>query len=232
VRFRNIKVTAPNGSIIWQGPPDLSHLPPEEIDPAGQVSPPSARKIDLLQNFSAGTDALLGTWTESGDGLAGSGANAQVQFHTSLPDEYVYRVRFVRVDGNNPIALIASREGRSLAFVVGGHDGTISGFGNVDGASYDNNDTTRRLTRWISNGIVHTLVLRVRKDWMQAYLDGVQHDRVSEDSSNLTLPAEFRRDNSPPLVIWLGGDQVTVKSADLFELAPALIPAATGPSEK
>jgi tRNA A-37 threonylcarbamoyl transferase component Bud32 len=232
VRFRNIKVTAPNGSIIWQGPPDLSHLPPEEIDPAGQVSPPSARKIDLLQNFSAGTDALLGTWTESGDGLAGSGANAQVQFHTSLPDEYVYRVRFVRVDGNNPIALIASREGRSLAFVVGGHDGTISGFGNVDGASYDNNDTTRRLTRWISNGIVHTLVLRVRKDWMQAYLDGVQHDRVSEDSSNLTLPAEFRRDNSPPLGIWLGGDQVTVKSADLFELAPALIPAATGPSEK
>ena len=32
-RFRNIKVTAPDGSIIWQGPPDLTHLPPEQIDP-------------------------------------------------------------------------------------------------------------------------------------------------------------------------------------------------------
>ncbi len=35
-RFRNIKVTAPGGSIIWQGPPDLSHLPPEQVDPAGK----------------------------------------------------------------------------------------------------------------------------------------------------------------------------------------------------
>jgi hypothetical protein len=35
-RFRNIKVTAPDGSIIWQGPPDLSHLPPEQIDPPGK----------------------------------------------------------------------------------------------------------------------------------------------------------------------------------------------------
>jgi len=32
-RFRNIKLTAPDGSVIWQGPPDLSHLPPVQIDP-------------------------------------------------------------------------------------------------------------------------------------------------------------------------------------------------------
>ncbi len=24
VRFRNIKVTAPNGTVLWEGPPDLS----------------------------------------------------------------------------------------------------------------------------------------------------------------------------------------------------------------
>jgi hypothetical protein len=152
-----------------------------------------------------------------------------------LPDEYALRVRFVRFDGNNPIALIVSHEGRPFAFVLGGHEGTLSGFGMVDGRNYDDNDTSRRSTRWIANGIVHTMVLRVRKTWAQVYLDGMQHDRVNEQLSSLALPTDFHRDNSPPLGIWLGGDPVTIQSAELLPLSPALSTAttpATEPSEK
>ncbi|MGD0767084.1 MAG: protein kinase [Tepidisphaeraceae bacterium] len=234
-RFRNIKLTAPDGSVIWQGPPDLSHLPPKQIDPSDQISPPLVRKTDLLKNFNPSSDVLLGSWNVGSDGLTGQGASAQIQFHLPLPQEYVLRVRFVRFDGNNPIALIASRQGRPIAFVLGGHEGTLSGFGVVDGKNYDDNETTRRAPRWITNGIVHTLVLRVRKQFALAYLDGVQHDRVNVELSSLALPAEFHRDSSPPLGVWLGGDQVTVQSAELLELAPTLPPetmsATTAPSE-
>ncbi|MGD0139844.1 MAG: hypothetical protein ABSD28_13275 [Tepidisphaeraceae bacterium] len=174
---------------------------------------------------------LLGSWNASSDGLTGQGSSAQIQFHSRLPDEYVFRVRFVRFDGNNPIALIASRQGRPFAFVLGGHEGTLSGFGVVDSKNYDDNETTRRSPRWIANGIVHTLVVRVRNQFALAYLDGIQHDRVNLELSSLALPAGFHRDNSPPLGVWLGGDQVTIQSAELLELAPTLPTATTAPSE-
>jgi hypothetical protein len=188
------------------------------------------RKTDLLRNFSASTDVLLGSWNVGSDGLTGQGAGAQVQFHVPLPEEYVLRVRFVRFNGNNPISLIASRRGRPFAFVLGGHEGTLCGFGVIDGKNYDDNETTRRSPRWITNGIVHTLVVRVRKQFALAYLDGIQHDRVNVELSSLALPAEYHRDNSPPLGVWLGGDQVTVQSAELLVPAPAL-PPATMPAE-
>jgi tRNA A-37 threonylcarbamoyl transferase component Bud32 len=227
-RFRNIKLTAPDGSVIWQGPPDLSHLGPRQIDPPEQVSVPIVRKTDLLKSLGASNDALLGSWNAGSDGLTGQGAGAQIQFHVPLPQEYVFRVRFIRFDGNNPIALIASRQGRPFAFVLGGHEGTLSGFGVIDGKNYDDNETTRHAPRWIANGIVHTLVVRVRKQFALAYLDGIQHDRVNVELSTLALPAEIHRDNSPALGVWLGGDQVTIQSAQLLELAPELAPATTG----
>lgn len=231
IRFRNIKLTAPDGTMIWQGPPDLSRMPPEQLDPPGDVAPPKIKKIDLLAGFTPGTDALLGTWTASADGLTGSGPAAQVQFHASLPDEFVYRVRFVRFSGKGPIALIASRGGRAFTYEIGGHDGTTTGFGVVDGKNYDDNETTRRAPRWTANGVEHTVVLRVRKDWILAYIDGVQHDRVSELSA-LALPADFKHDNTPPLGIWLGGDSVEIKSADIFELLPTAAPATMNAAEE
>ncbi|MGD0388692.1 MAG: protein kinase [Tepidisphaeraceae bacterium] len=234
-RFRNIKLTAPDGSVIWQGPPDLSHLAPQEIDPSDQISAPMVRKTDLLKSFGASSDVLLGSWNAGSDGLTGRGTSAQIQFHIPLPEEYVFRVRFVRFGGNKPIALIASRDGRPFAFVLGGHEGTLCGFGVIDGRNYDDNETTRHSPRWITNGIVHTLVVRVRKQFALAYLDGMQHDRVNVELSSLALPAECRRDRSPPLGVWLGGDQVTIQSAELLDLVPALppatMPATMAPSE-
>ena len=58
VRFRNVKVTAPNGAVLWEGLPDLSlpaqvsgvpETPPEspEESPDSNEPPPDAPKADL-----------------------------------------------------------------------------------------------------------------------------------------------------------------------------------------
>lgn len=231
VRFRDFKVTAPNGLIIWQGPPDLSELPAGSIDPPHPAVPPDLHKTDLLKQFDPAADALAGVWSATSDGVTGQGAGAQIQFRTAPPAEYDYRVSFVRSQGNGPIAMIAAQQGHPFAWIVGGHDGTVTGFGLVNGKAYDQNETMRRADQWISNGLVHTLVLRVRKDLIMGYVDGAHQDGVDGKSNVLTLPPEFRQDNSARLGIWLGGDEVVIKSADVFELAPRLAPA-TGPSDR
>ena len=141
-RFRDIKVTAPDGTTMWQGVPDLSQLPANQIDPPNSVHLPDSGKTDLIKTMNLAADTQSGSWTTIGNGITGQGTNARIQFHSPLPPEYDYRVSFVRNSGNGPIALVASANGRPFAWVIGGHDGTLSGFGMLSGKDYDVNPTT------------------------------------------------------------------------------------------
>jgi hypothetical protein len=231
IRFRDMVVKAPDGAVLWQGPPDISRLSPAEIDRPNSVPPVDMRKTSLLGGVDLPGDALAGLWTRSGEDLRGQGPGAQIQFPFQPPDEYDYRVSFVRFNGNGAIGLIAAQHGNPFEWIFGGQGGTVTGAGNVGSEPYDNNETTRHAANWLPNGVVHTLVVRVRRDWVLAYLDGSFMGRVSGEYNKFTLPADVRAPSATqPLGIRLESDAVIVKSVDVFALSQRT--AATEPGEK
>jgi hypothetical protein len=83
---------------------------------------------------------------------------------------------------------------------------------------------------WLPNGLVHTLVVRVRKDWAIAFLDGQNLGRANGLLMPLSLPSYVKTPSAAsPLGIWLESDAVIVKSADVFALSPR---ATTEPGER
>ncbi len=230
VRYRQIQVTDPDGKVMWQGPPDLSQLPADLVDPPSAITPPDLHKTDLLSRFDRGADVLSGSWSQSVDGLAGRGIDAEVKFPATLPPEYDFRVSFIRATGVGGIALVASAQGHPFAWVVSAPGG-ITGFEQVNGASFDNNDTTRRTPRFpLTNGVIHTAVLRVRSDIILGYLDGPQRDFVRTEGVTLSLPPQIHQSSTAPLGVSLGSGQYTIKSVDLFPVAPRPTPATTAPA--
>jgi serine/threonine protein kinase len=230
VRFRDIVVKSPDGAVLWQGPPDVTRLPANEVDRPNSVPPVDMKMTDVLAHVDLMGDALAGQWTESGDAIRGQGDGAQIQFPTQPPAEYDYRITFVRYSGNGGVGLICSQRGKSFVWIFGGHNGTASGLGQVQGEPFDNNETTRHSMNWLPNGLVHTLVVRVRKDWAIAFLDGQNLGRANGLLMPLSLPSYVKTPSAAsPLGIWLESDAVIVKSADVFALSPR---ATTEPGER
>ncbi|MGA3067465.1 MAG: protein kinase [Tepidisphaeraceae bacterium] len=217
VRFREIQVTAPDGTVLWNGPPDLSRLPPEELDSGNAAATAEYRKTDLLARVDPNKNALQGLWTMQEGVLGGQGPGAQMQLGTAPAGEYDFRVTFTRADGEEPIGLAGSYEGHPFGWIVGGHNNTMAGFAMVGGLDYDANKTTRNSTQWITNGQTHVAVLQVRGDALAVYLDGRAAGEMDTDYSNVTLPASWRAGGGAMLGVWLGGDRVLIQSADVIQ---------------
>jgi serine/threonine protein kinase len=209
-RFRHIKVTAPDGAIMWQGIPDLSQLGANQLDLSRNPAAIDSNKTDLLKNLDLTANVLGGSWKPAAVAptdhasslpmtwsLAASGAGAQIQFPMALPPEYDFRATVIRATGNGALAMIAAENGNPFAWVIGGHAGTVSGFGVINGKDYDANDTTHRAGGWLSNGVEHTLVLRVRKDSIIAYIDGLPQLTLDTNLTGLSLSPNFKKSAAP-----------------------------------
>ena len=81
-RFRNIKITSADGTLLWKGNPrivdDAADAEAEDDPPAGAASepmpkgyvpPPGARRVDLLSLVDVNKDAVFGKWTRIGDAV-------------------------------------------------------------------------------------------------------------------------------------------------------------------
>ena len=208
-RFRDIKVTTPDGTIMWSGPPDLSKLPRFALDRSNLLVPPLSR-IDLLNQAEPARDTLAGNWTLGKDSLTSSaGASAQIEFPHAPTGDYDYRVEFSRSTGESPISLIFPAGGQMCDWVVSGQKPTITGFASVDGEGFDNNRTTNHFVRPVlENNERHTLVVALR-------------NRMATDRQ-ITPPRGNR------LGLRIGGDVVTILSADVLPVAVTT----TRPAEK
>ncbi|HEY1921216.1 MAG TPA: protein kinase, partial [Tepidisphaeraceae bacterium] len=159
-RFRDIKVTAPDGSLMWSGPPDLSNLPRFAINRSNLLVPPLPR-INLLAQCDTARDTLAGTWTQSNDSLTSTaGANSQIEFPYTPTGDFDYRVEFSRAAGESPITLIFPFDGQICDWTISAQKPAITGFAKVDDQGFDNNHTTSHYVRTIlENNERHILVV-------------------------------------------------------------------------
>jgi serine/threonine protein kinase len=232
-RFRDIKVASPAGDPMWDAKTHLPNIDPSELDTENIGAPPSYHKTNLISLVHPRADGRDGIWLLRAGILSGQGPGAQLHFPYSPSGEYDYRISVNRVMGIQPVALIATQNGHPFAWVVGGHRDTLAGFAMVDGRDYDLNITTREGQKWLGNEAKVTLVLRVAKDSVTAYVDGQQAGFYKTDFSDMSLPATWYHQASPTPGIWLGGDHVAIDSADVLTYAvPFDAPPTTGPSTR
>jgi hypothetical protein len=230
VRFRDIRVTRLNGSTMWNGLSELSRIPPEQLAPRESAIGPLYHKTDLLAGADPSAGTLSGSWSLAEGRLTGQGHGAQIAFGYCPAGEYDYRVTFTRAAGDKPIALIVAQNGRQFAFVAGNHGNTTGGFSMVNGMPDDDNTSTQFLKSWISNGTPTTVVIRLQKGIASAYLNGQLEDEVETGVTDMSLPSDYHRPATPSLGIWLGGDPVTIESADVLEYAVPFQAPVTAPT--
>jgi hypothetical protein len=219
-RYRNLRVTTPDGTPLFTGPPDLAELPSSEVDQPGSDPIPPMRIVDLLKGVNVRRDTLSGHWERSGDALVSlTGAPAQLQFNHDPSARYNLRVRFTRPQGDAPVSLICRTPKRWFCFTVGGARNTTAGIGAIKGASYDRNQSTKKSPAWIANRTPHELVVAFRNEYIRAYLDGTQIGYLNPDQfDKLDLEPSLTPPTRNSVGIATGGDAITIDSADIIEI--------------
>jgi hypothetical protein len=152
--------------------------------PAPRPSVP-LRKVDLFPHVDPARDTIAGNWRAEGGALMSDASRrARLGIRYAVPREYDFRVQFTQVDGNNCVVQMFTA-GNPAALVLGGWNRTVSGFQQINGKWANINATGVRKLQW-ENGRMHTSVVRVRRDRIEAWLDGKLITSYATDGSDLS----------------------------------------------
>jgi len=159
-----------------------STLPATE--PPTTVAAATGRTIDLIPSVDLGRDALGGNWRMDGDALISDASHrARLALRYRLPREYDFRIQFTQVDGDN-CAVQMFTAGNPCMLVMGGWKRTVTGFQQIAGKSANVNPTGVRDLDW-ENGRKHTSLIRVRRQVIEAWIDGKLVTSYKTDGSDL-----------------------------------------------
>jgi serine/threonine protein kinase len=218
-RFRDIRVTAADGSVLFSGPPDLSGLPASQRDSGAAANPTLLNRVDLLGALDLAKSTLSGYWNLKNSTLSSAqGARAQIEFPYTPGVQYDYRIQLTRSQGDAPISLIGVGGGHEFSWVIGGPRDTVCGLAKIGGKDFDDNPTTTRNRGLLLNGRTHTLVLAVRGQMVRAFIDGTQHCIYKTDFKDLTIDPTLAQPGKTTLGFCINGDSVTIQSADVLEI--------------
>jgi hypothetical protein len=143
------------------------------------------RTIDLLPYVDLARDTVGGQWRLDGGALICDASHrARVGIRYRVPREYDFRVQFTQVDGENCAAQMFTAA-NPAALVLGGWKRTVTGFQQIDNKWANANPTGVRGLRW-DNGRKHTSVVRVRRQSIEAWLDGKLITSHKTDGSDLS----------------------------------------------
>ena len=128
--------------------------------------------MNLIPLIDPIKDASVGTWIIEKGSLVSVGNKNAIQIPYVPPEEYDFRIVFSRTSGNENVTQIFSQRGRAADWVMDGWGQRIFGFERVAGKNADANNTTVHLPHGFDNGHSYTSILQVRKNGVQALLDG------------------------------------------------------------
>jgi formylglycine-generating enzyme required for sulfatase activity len=183
---------------VEQGGSDTP-VPPAHIQPAivtpmttNAVQTPGQQTVDLLKLVDLARDTRSGSWTKSGSTLITTQTGTcELVFPCAVPQEYDYTIVFQHTGGGTPIGFMLTAGGRQFAFGVGNFDNKTAGFTTVDNHGLGDNGTTSTSTEWIKTGQPQKVLLRVRKNRTEAYLDNQLVSSVDTDIHDVGLPPGY-----------------------------------------
>ncbi|WDI40625.1 serine/threonine-protein kinase [Bremerella sp. P1] len=144
--------------------------------------------INLISRIDLPANAVAGNWEVTPDGQlhADAAAGARIMLPFLPPREYDLEVQFTRNSGAQSIALHFLAGEGNASFDIDGWTENLGGIQNIDGENIRTNPT-RVDSVVLENGRRYRAEVRVRRDQVQAYLDGQLLATYEGDGSNLTL---------------------------------------------
>ena len=110
------------------------------------------KAVDLLPLIDTERDAFRGHWRiENGQLLSDKGSHSRLSIHYNVPNEYDYRIVFVRTDGTEDVTQILTKSGHQFFWAMGAYKNTVFGFGKIDGKDCHKNETTNWQTSCLDN---------------------------------------------------------------------------------
>lgn len=154
----------------------------------------SAADADQWQNLIPNTDPnkaqVAGSWSkQDGALLTNAAPGARLALPVRPNGEYDFRVSFTRRTGKDSIGLFFVSGGKQAAFEVDAWGQHLAGMQLLDGKDLRANPT-RVANQALENGRRYTIEVRVRKDRVEALLDGkplVTHRSNGSDFSMVDL---------------------------------------------
>ncbi len=166
--------------------------------PAPVVAAPTGRVMDLLAMIDLDRDTIAGQWKQVPGGITSDDAKfARLVLPYDPPEEYDFRIDFTRTASNQESLLQIFRlHQRRCAWVMNGWKGTTCAFSLVSGKNgLDNGTGVKGIG--LHAGERHSSVVKVRKDAIEAYVDGKLVTRYETDGSDLSLAKDWNLNNRP-----------------------------------
>lgn len=141
--------------------------------PAVIAAAPGGAAINLLDGIAIRRSTVAGGWSHPGGELRSKGNTGfdRFAFDAPAPEEYDFRVVFTRISGNLAVAQhLVLPDGKDVMWIMGGFGNTVFGLEMVGGAAGNANPTTVKMG--LENGRRYESVVKVRRDRIQAQLDG------------------------------------------------------------
>lgn len=147
---------------------------------------------DLIGMIDVARDSVAGQWRVTPEGLlAGAATGARIVLPVEPTGEYNFRVTFTRRTGQHSIALLFVCGTGQAAFDLDAWGQHLAGFQNIAGKTARDN-TTRIENVALVNGRKYTAELRVRRDRVEAWLDGKLLTVYRGNGSDLSMLSNWR----------------------------------------
>ncbi|MEZ6129748.1 MAG: protein kinase [Planctomycetaceae bacterium] len=151
--------------------------------------------MNLIPQIDPSRDTVAGVWQNvNGELSVEAAVSARLVLPVAVPAEYDFDIEFTRHDGVHSIALV---------FAVGDHQATydidawgehVAGIQNIGGQSIQPSrpNSTMVPSQQLVNGQRYSAEVRVRRDHVQAWLNGQLLTTYHGDGSDLSLIPEWR----------------------------------------
>ncbi|CAN5914340.1 hypothetical protein BH11VER1_BH11VER1_25920 [soil metagenome] len=194
-------------------------MPPTSIVPA---TAPGI--INLLALGDADLDKIEGDWKMINGELKGSGSDhSRIAFNAPVPEEYDFRIRFTRQEGNLVVMQHLPFQGREVLWVMGGAFNNAQGLFMINGRNLDDTNPTT-MKKGLENGHRYESIVKVRRGRIQVELDGKSVVDYKTDGSDLTVVGGWKFPD--PKKLGVGCSQPTVfHSIELIPLNTSSTPA-------
>jgi hypothetical protein len=160
----------------------------QPLTPAAPTSAPVT--IDLLGGVVLPRDAMSGTWKRTANGVEGSGElPLRLRFTNPPSEDYDIRIAFTATFGVDGVGIVLTRRGKSFVYYMGQYRGPVFTFERV-------NKFTRVIARSprvsLTNKERHTAVVKVRRNGVDAFLDGDPAGKMLTTYLDLDVPPQYR----------------------------------------
>jgi hypothetical protein len=189
-----------NSSANGSPTPAAATVTPQPAASSEQQQPPQAqpaplvpgRTVDLMKVIDLQRDVILGDWNKVADGLVSDDTKfARIALPYDPPPEYDFKIEFTRTDQiDESVVQLFRDQGHPCAWVMNGWKGEASAFHMIGGRIGRDGPTAVRGLDF-QPGKKHTSIVKVRKDAIEAYIDGDLKTRYSTNGNDLTCVKDW-----------------------------------------